>query len=331
MSGQEKILNRRNYTDRTISTYQVVAAYIVNLYYNDLYCEAKKMKNSGKTSSLTEGYRNSVFIFINTIDYKSRKHYKPVYYNKLLHDLTQYFTEYTSFETLTVSDCIDKVTKEFIPEHFYRSLSKDDKRKFLRIILTDSIKNFSRFVVSSDSLKLIIDNHEERENPRLFVEKMVDLLILQRDIFYHKFLDSSIGNTNSDTIDRNLALKMQNEIKRLTQENNELKNIIKTIQEESQNKTEGACQVVNAYRALQKKYRGLKSELDAAQQTIHDLENRPVVIEKPQSNDKQEILDMIDSLGEEPELVEKTPPPSPKQSPVVQTDIGNSLSMEDMY
>ena len=62
--------------------------------------------------------------------------------------------------------------------------------------------------------------YNESKNIEKFIEKVfkasneVDLLIIEREGFYHKFLSTKIGKT-AETVDKALAIKMQREIKSL--------------------------------------------------------------------------------------------------------------------
>ena len=58
MSG--RILDRSNYSSKTLETFEIISAYYVDIYYNYLYTEAKKMKISGSIASITEGYKHTL-------------------------------------------------------------------------------------------------------------------------------------------------------------------------------------------------------------------------------------------------------------------------------
>ena len=252
------ILDRRSYDAKTISTYNVIGAYVVDIYYNYLFAEAKKMKNSNKVASITEGYRHAVFAFISAIDNKS-KSYKPRHYENLLIGINNYFTKWTSMTTLTLFDCIDRITCEFIPTDYYKSLNRDQKRNILRIILTNSIREFSKCVVT-EYLNHIIDNHDEPANVEALKNKIVDILILERESFYQKFLDSNIGKT--DKIDKGIVEKMQAENRTLNNENAELKNRNKTMESEIRVRIQQLQQLLDKYKLLNKKYQGATEELE---------------------------------------------------------------------
>ena len=216
--NRERMLDKKTYLPKTLSTYQVIGAYLVDIYYNHLYNEGIKFKDSGKFETITDGYRYAIYVFIQTIDVKSPS-YKPKYYTQLLIGINEFFTIHTSFSTLSLTDCIDKITKEFIPDDYYSSLDKDQKRNILRGVLTNVIKEFSKYIVS-ETINFIIDNHSDVSNVELLKDKLVDLFIIEREAMYMKFLDND--NITNDKMDRNIGKKLEFELKKVIKEKSQL-------------------------------------------------------------------------------------------------------------
>lgn len=255
---KKRLLDRHTYPARTISTYSVVGAYIVDIYYNHLYAEAIKFKNSGKVATITEGYKHAIMAFISAIDSKS-KTYKPQHYTKLLTGINEYFTLYTSYSTLTISDCIDKITREFVPDDYYASLDKDQKRNILRGVLTNVIKEFTKST-ATEFIYSIIDNHEETANIELLKDKVIDLFILERESLYQKFLDSNVGK-KAELVDKALATRMQQEIKTLLHEKIDLQHKCEEFDQLAKLRTDQLSEVVIKYKQLLAKNKGLTDEL----------------------------------------------------------------------
>jgi hypothetical protein len=274
--SNNKLLDRSAYSATTMSTYQLLASYIVDVYYNHLYVEAIKMKNapSNQVPSITEGYKHAVLAFLSAIDNKS-KTYKARHYSQLLTGINEYFTTWTSFSTLTLSDCINKIVTEFVPSDFFESLNKDQRRNILRIVLTSSIREFSAVVIK-DFLTSIIDNHMEQTNIHALKERMVDLLILERDGFYNKFLSTKIGKT-SETVDKTLALKMQREIKSLLNDKKGLTDENNRLTDENKTRSKQVKQVIHKYKILVTKYKGLAHQYKCLQGQIDEPDDEPDV------------------------------------------------------
>jgi hypothetical protein len=279
--SNSKLLDRSAYSATTMSTYQLLSSYIVDVYYNHLYIEAIKMKNdaSNPVTSITEGYKHAVLAFLSAIDNKS-KTYKARHYAQLLKGINEYFTTWTSFSTLTLSDCINKIVTEFVPSDFFESLNKDQRRNILRVVLTSGIRGFSEVVIK-DFLTIIIDNHKEQSNIHALKERMVDLFIIERDGFYNKFLLTKIGKT-SETVDKSLALKMQREIKgllkdkkELTDENDRLTAENDRLTVENTTRVEQVKQVIQKYKILATKHKGLARQYDQLQDQMDEPDDEP--------------------------------------------------------
>jgi hypothetical protein len=253
----KRLLDRNSYSPLTISTFSVIGAYVVDIYYNHTYAEAVKLKNSGKVASITEGYKHAVLAFMSAIDNQS-KTYKPKYYTQLLTGINEYFTVWTSFSTLTVGDCIDRITKEFIPGDYYASLDKDQKRNILRLVLTNTIKEFTKCVIQ-EYLGSIIDNHDEPANVEALKDKMTDLLLMEREALYHRFLDSNSGK-KAETVDKNLAVRMQQEIKTLGAEKVKLLRVNTDLESKLEMRNEQVSELLDKYKTLLRKFKGLKEE-----------------------------------------------------------------------
>jgi hypothetical protein len=269
--NQAKLFDRASHSSRTISIYQLIGAYLVDVYYNNLYIEAVKIKTNGRVPSITEGYKAAICAFLGSIDNKSKGMYKAENYNMLLDGINQYFTIWTSYNTLTLSECIDKIVREFVPEDYYKSLNKDQKRNILRMVLINVIREFTK-VVLTDYIGPIIDNHEEQANTDVLKERLVDIFILEREKMFHKFLDSN--NPEGEKVDKKFAEKMRADIKKLHEERNNTLRAINDIGQELEIRKDQLAKVLAKYRKLELTYKALQAEHDADKDKIADLEQQ---------------------------------------------------------
>lgn len=325
MSSRQGILDRNKYSPRTISTYQVISAYVVNVYYNLLYAEAIKLKNAGSVSSITEGYKHTVFAFLSAIDSSYKKTYKPKSYNELLIDINKYFTACTSFETLTLADCINKITREFVPSDYFKSLSKDHKRNILRIVLTGTIKEFSKSVVR-DYIGMIIDDHDEKDNIEVLKEKIVDILLMERESFYHKFLNKAAGR-QSQQIDKGIAVKMQNEIKKL---HNEKRGLIRNISELKQTcdvRTKQLSQVISKYKKLVSNFKTLKMNHEGLILKYNSIPQQNDELKQQLNNANSHIQKLTKKIEEQNAIIEDLEAyTEDEEEPIVQSQPSQPLS-----
>ena len=280
------------------------------------------MKNDKMTpvTSVTEGYKHAVLAFISAIDNKS-KTYKAKHYNQLLTGINEFFTAWTSFGTLSLSDCIDKIVVEFIPIDFYSGLSKDQKRAVLRGVLTSSIKEFSKIVIK-EFLEHIIDNHKEPANIEMLKERMVDLLIMEREKLYHRFLASTSGKTN-ETIDKGIAIRMQKEIKKLQKEKHILAKQNVELKKQCAARVKQVQQVVDKYKMLASRFKGMRDQNAMLKERLaepseYDYEPEP----EPQSYPMQQQL--------HPSQVRHYNPPTNYVPPMGQSSMVASISSPHM-
>lgn len=255
--SDKRILDRSAYSTKTIDTFQIVSAYIVDIYYNHLYVEAIKFKNEGKVPSITEGYRHTIYAFLKAMDTKS-KTYNVKHYTSMLQGINEYFTMWTSFSTLTIADCINKITQEFVPTDYYQSLDMDQKRNILRTILTQTIKEFSK-IIAQEYITAIIDHHDTIDNVNILKDKMIDCMLVQREQMYQQFLDTKLGRV-SESIDKNLGVKMQKEIKKLVSEKELMTLEISKLKTQHTTAQDNAKLLLDKYKELLKRYKSIKEE-----------------------------------------------------------------------
>jgi hypothetical protein len=265
-----KLFDRSAYSQTTISIYQIVGAYYVDIYYNHLYAEAIKFKTAGSVPSITEGYRHAVYAFLSALDNKA-KSYKTENYNTLLKGINEYFVEWTTYTTLTLSECIDKIVKEFVPVDYFNALDREQKRNILRGILIGSIREFTKSVVG-EFLGLIIDNHDDRTNVDMMKDKMIDVFIMQREKLFHQFLDCRTGNKDHEKVDKRFVDKMRKDLIAATSENKLLIAENKELTVQLNTVKDNAQELINRFRKLKMRYDSLAEECRITRAKVRDLE-----------------------------------------------------------
>lgn len=205
------IYDKKNYSAKTIETYEILAAYFVDIFYNHLYNEATKLKINNTCASITEGYKHALNAFIKGLN-------NAKLYKKYIIGIHQYYTS-IGFASISFSKCIDRVTQEFIPVDYFNSLSSTQKMGVMRLILNSSLKQFITIIIQ-EHLRKIIDYHKDIDNARLLQDSLINCFILERESMYQRFISSY--NDNND-INTKLINKMQQDIKKLVKEKIELR------------------------------------------------------------------------------------------------------------
>jgi hypothetical protein len=259
-------VNYAAYSKKTISTYSIIGAYLVDIYYNHLYNEAIKLKEGRSVQSITEGYKYALSAFLSAMNSKS-KTYNVKSYNVMLIGINEYFSKWSSFSALTIAECIDKISYEFIPADYYNSLDNIQKHNIVYSILTAVIKDFTVAIID-EFLGLIIDNHDDHNNIELLKEKIMELFCKQREEMYNNFIKTSTGRNEFVSID--IANKMRDEIKKLTIENQNLKSKISELEVINKNQLANSLLVVNKYKELSKKHKATLENIEEQKITIQE-------------------------------------------------------------
>jgi hypothetical protein len=281
-SKKERLFDRSSLSQRTMSVFQIIGAYFVDIYYNHLYVEATKFKKEGKVTSITEGYRHATYAFLSGIDSKA-KVYKLTHYNTLLKGINEYFQLWTSFSTLSLSDCISKIVREFVPEDYFSNVDKDVCRNLLRVIIVNILRTFTKVVID-EFLTAIIDNHDEMANIEAMKDRIIDIFIAERHTLYHKFL---LANDKSDEfIDKRFAEKMRAEIEKLQKEKETMNSQLKKQKEEIDVRTEQLSKVLVKYRKIEHEYKLMSNEYKAIKQKLEQLSSYNLVDDRPVYNTK---------------------------------------------
>ena len=216
----DRILDRNHYSPKTIENFEIISAYYVDIFYNHLYNEAKKFKVSGAVSSVTEGYKHALNAFLKGLN-------NPKLYKKSISGLHHYYIT-IGFASISYSKCIDRITTDFVPIDYFNSLTFTQKIGVFRLIINQSVKNFIKKIVDEHMVK-IIDYHVDKDNVRLLQDDFIDCLIIEREGFYQRFIAIQTKTNKNETVNRLLAEKMQNEIKRLVREKYEQKHQINLL------------------------------------------------------------------------------------------------------
>jgi hypothetical protein len=249
-----KILARHHYSARTLSVFQIIAHFFTDIYYNHLYVEAQKARAEGKWETVTLSYKHACNAFLTAIDYTSKKYYKIENYTELLVGITEHFKQHTSFKTISISECINKIVHEFVPEDLFPNMDIDTRRNIIRNVLTSLIRRIT-VCIAQDFLADIIDQHEREENAQVILERFVDLCIYERELMYQKFTHGVAKPEQS------LAERWQAENKKLKSELLACKNRSDAIFADLKTKTDQLAELAGLHDKLTERHRQLIQQL----------------------------------------------------------------------
>jgi len=204
------MLSRNKYSKRALSTFDIIGSFIVDLYYNHFYHEASRIHTTGNVDSITDGYKHVITAYVRSFD-------NPKSYSKTVIGIHKYYYTTTRFETISFSECINEIVKHFTPEEFFDTMSNKQKDTVLRMVLSNSIKMFTSEILGSGLLTSVIDDHNNVNLPTILQDKMIDILIFERERLYQQMF-----NVSTKTPDITVIKRVKSEMITLVQENYEL-------------------------------------------------------------------------------------------------------------
>jgi cell division protein FtsB len=280
-----RIFDKSNYKKKTLDTFEILGAYFVDIYYNHLYIEAKKLRTSGSVSSITEGYKHTLNAFLQGVE-------NPKLYKKTLMGIHTYFVS-SGLTSISFAECIERITEEFIPQDYYNSVSKIQKTSILKLVISQSNKAMIE-KIARRFLNLIIDNHDEVANIRVLQDEFIDVLILEREGIYHRFISTQTKTATVSHSSTQLIETMRTEIKKLCAEKYDLKKMVTNLKKIIIKKEYELCKVSKTVDDLTKRL-----ELDIPIDTIDLHQDIPIdrydaPLDQGEQNEQSEFINALD-------------------------------------
>lgn len=247
-SSDVRILDRSTYEKKTLIVYEVMAAYYVDLYYNHAYFEGRRVKITGKVSSITEGYKH-------VLTAMQREAEQPKHFTKTLNQIKEVFIK-AGFDGMLFGDCLDTIVKEFVPVDYYQVLTKQQKLGIIKEVIKNVNQNFIPKLVRQ-YLTMIIDRRKELDNPRILQDDFIDLLLIERETFYNRFI--SAPRTTNYTSE--ITERLKEEVKTLCEEKHKLHGMIIQLKKIIISKENEKKSNLEEIRTLKEKVQDLSNEL----------------------------------------------------------------------
>jgi hypothetical protein len=267
------ILDRSKYDQSTLLMLDSISSFFIDMYYNNLYQEAIKSRQQGKSISNTASYKEVLSCIRQS--FNEGDHLK-----KYLSSLHNYYNMYNV--STTYIEFVDRVIREFVPESYFPLLSNANKAISICTVIKDAnYKLIDRII--SKYLKHIIDNRSI-ENAEIIKDELINIFLIERDLLSSKFKAEERGKGESDkTITIN---KLEADIYKLLKEKCEMaakEKVMKVI-------IHSKAKEINQ---LKEENATLKRELDKRKDII--VAKSP--IRKSSSNNVIEPIDDFDSAS----------------------------------
>jgi hypothetical protein len=208
------------YSQSTLSKFDIIGSYFVNLYYNEFYLKAKNLKNQGTYNNITEAYKNLLSSYV---EFSKQQDF----FKQIVKGIHTYCISTTRYTTMSHKECIDFMVSEFVPINLWSSLRENQKNKLFHDSLIHCIEEFTEKIIMNH-LYIIIDNHDKDENIIILQDLFLTIILLEKDQIFSKFINP---NKNSLDVFKNKLQQILNDKKQIENDNNNLQKKIKILEE----------------------------------------------------------------------------------------------------
>ncbi len=199
-------MNRNNYDSVTISFFDIIGSYLVDVYYNLLYTTAKEKSKSSNTS-LTEEYKASAVAFMKGV--KNNKGY----YIKTFKGMHKFFQTCTKHSTISLIDFEDQLLSHFLPIEHHKIMNNSERDYFTNRIITNIVTDFGVAMCQIENLKMVIDDHHNDVNVVQLRNLIIEIQITEKNNIYTHFVKDSMQKSELVSVD--IVNRMKSTIKEL--------------------------------------------------------------------------------------------------------------------
>ncbi len=182
--------NNRNtkYSHSTLSKFDIIGSYFVNLYYNEFYIKAKNLKTQGAYNNITDAYTNLLSSYV---EFSKQQDF----FKQIVKGIHTYCISTTRHTTMSHKECVDFMVSEFVPENLWNSIREQQKNKLFHESLINCIKEFTEQIILHH-LHVVIDNHHNNENIIILQDLFLNIILLEKDRIFSKFINPDKGAIN---------------------------------------------------------------------------------------------------------------------------------------
>lgn len=251
------------YSQSTLSKFDIIGSYFVNLYYNEFYIKAKNLKTQGAYNNMTDAYKN---ILSSYVDFSTHQDF----FKQIVKGIHTYCISTTRHTTMSHKECIDFMVSEFVPNNLWNSLRENQKNKLFHESLINCIKVFTENIITNH-LHIIIDNHDQNENIIILQDLFLTVILLEKDKIFSKFINP--GDNSGLELFKQKLQKIIDDKKKLIDSNKNLTDKINLL--DSLNKKNS-----NIILELQKNNKLLINEINKLKQSNNDYKQNEKILLK---------------------------------------------------
>lgn len=174
------------YGNNTITRFDIVGSFFVNLFYNEFYKKSNSLKQQTLDKSTTDIYKELLVAYS---DFTSREEF----FKQAIKGIHAYVISNTNQIDMTHKECIDFIVKEFVPEKIFISLRDIQKSKLFHDTISNVVKQFISKILSK-YIKAVVDYRSSQETSIILQNEFLDIICIEKDKVYGKFLAPKCNN-----------------------------------------------------------------------------------------------------------------------------------------
>lgn len=174
------------YGNNTITRFDIVGSFFVNLFYNEFFKKANSIKQQSLDKSTTEIFKELIVAYS---DFTKREEF----FKQAVKGIHAYIVSNTNQIDMTHKECIDFIVKEFIPQNIFESLRENQKAKIFHDAIANVVRQFISTIISK-YIKMVIDYRSSPESSTILQNEFLDIICLEKDKVYGRFLSPQSTN-----------------------------------------------------------------------------------------------------------------------------------------
>lgn len=208
----------------TVSKFEIIGSFVVHLYFNEFFIQAKKLYTNKVYPSVLESYKNILCDYSQFVK-------TPKFFKNIIMGINMNCATVTIYNSMNENECIAFMAKEFIPTNIFDTVTFDNKKSILNIILTNCLLHFSQDVIINH-LDLIVNNRSE-QTVSVLQDLFLKIIKMEKDKMFSKFI-----NPSPSTVPVKLFNSVQKKIIELTKIKKELINCNNKLADDNKSLTE---------------------------------------------------------------------------------------------
>ena len=232
------------YGNNTITRFDIVGSFFVNLFYNEFYKKSNNIKQQRLDKSTTDIY---VELLSSYSDFTEREEF----FKQAVNGIHAYVISNTNQIDMTHKECIDFIVKEFIPENIFNNLRENQKAKIFHDSIKTTVKLFISKIVSR-YIKLVIDNRNSPESSTILQNEFLDIICIEKDKIYGKFIAPKSSNNIPIEIHKKKITELLNILNQKNKELNKKELLIQGLKKVNEKSSEIIKQMQKQIQKLSK-------------------------------------------------------------------------------